>query len=163
MTLLAAVTANVRADDSSVVGKAYTGKIPGSDVTYSMVAIPTGKFKMGSPATEKDRNKDEGPQIDVEVDAFWMGSTSVTQAEYNLFLNMYGEIGAKPVEIPKDRLADAVTYPTPIYTLVAGPILERMGEGGKFPAVIMSQFAARQYTKWLSMKTGPFLSLANRG
>ena len=30
---------------------------------------------------------------------------------------------------------------------------------GKFPAVIMSQFAARQYTKWLSKKTGRFYRL----
>ena len=34
-----------------------------------------------------------------------------------------------------------------------------MGEGGNFPAVFMSQYAARQYTKWLSKKTGKFYRL----
>ncbi len=46
-----------------------------------------------------------------------------------------------------------------MYELEAGPVLDRMGRGPKFPAVIMSQFAARQYTKWLSKKTGRFYRL----
>src|SRR5947199_4491492 len=46
-----------------------------------------------------------------------------------------------------------------MYELEAGPVLQRMGRGGKFPAVIMSQFAAKQYTKWLSKKTGRFYRL----
>src|SRR3978361_754660 len=46
-----------------------------------------------------------------------------------------------------------------MYELEAGPIFDRMGRGGKFPAVIMSQLAARQYTKWLSKRTGRFYRL----
>ena len=61
--------------------------------------------------------------------------------------------------IPADKVADAVSYPTPIYEVEAGPILQRMGRGGKYPAVIMSQYAARQYTKWLSKRTGRFYRL----
>jgi formylglycine-generating enzyme required for sulfatase activity len=56
-------------------------------------------------------------------------------------------------------MADAITYPTPMYELEAGPKLDTMGRGGKYPAVIMSQFAARQYCKWLSKKTGRFYRL----
>ncbi len=52
-----------------------------------------------------------------------------------------------------------MTYPTPMYELEAGPVLDRMGRANKYPAVIMSQFAARQYTKWLSKKTGRFYRL----
>ena len=48
-----------------------------------------------------------------------------------------------------------------MYTLEVDPILERMGgRGPKFPAVSTSHFAARQYTKWLSRKTGRFYRLA---
>ena len=46
-----------------------------------------------------------------------------------------------------------------MYELEAGPELDRMGRGPQFPAVIMSQFAAKQYTKWLSKKTGRFYRL----
>ena len=160
---LAALTA--RAEDKPVVekladGKPFTQKIPGTDVTFNLVPIPGGKFLMGSPEAEKKRKSDEGPQFTVEVDPFWMGTCAVTQAEYDLFLDNYHRLAEKGApSIPKDKMADAVTYPTPMYTLEAGPVLQRMGQGGKFPAVIMSQFAARQYTKWLSKKTGHFYRL----
>jgi formylglycine-generating enzyme required for sulfatase activity len=157
---LALWTLSVPAQDKPVEGKPYVEKIPGTAVSFNLVAIPGGKFTMGSPDAEKKRKADEGPQFTVEVDPFWMGSCPVTQAEYNLFLDNYSRLaGIGAPSIPKDKLADAVTYPTPMYTLEAGPVLERMGQGGKFPAVIMSQFAARQYTKWLSKKTGHFYRL----
>src|SRR5205085_8637241 len=125
-----------------------------------MVPIPAGKFLMGSPDAEKKRKADEGPQFTVEMEPFWMGTCEVTQAEYELFLEKYHALADKGAPaIPKDKLADAVTYPTPMYELEAGPVLQKMGRGGKFPAVIMSQFAARQFTKWLSKKTGRFYRL----
>jgi formylglycine-generating enzyme required for sulfatase activity len=140
----------------------FEQKIPGSDASFKMVPIPAGTFKMGSPASEKGRKPDEGPQFDVKVDAFYMGETAVTWDAYNEFLSNYQRIqnAAKTTAIPKDKAADAVTYPTPIYDMEAGPALQRMGgRKGKFPAVIMSQFAAQQYTKWLSKKTGRFYRL----
>src|SRR5215212_3476664 len=90
-----------------------------------------------------------------------MGKYEVTQAEYEDFLNRYNTVGGRVAKapIPDDKAADAVTYPTPMYTVEAGPILQRMGQGGKYPAVIMSQYAARQYTKWLSKVTGRFYRL----
>ena len=140
--------------------KGFTQKITGSDVTFDLVAIPAGKFKMGSPDSEKGHKKDEAPQIEVQVDAFYMQTTSVTWDEYNLFLANYDRIAKSGTpRVPKDKWADAVTYPTPMYELEAGPKLDRMGRPGRFPAVIMSQFAARQYTKWLSKKTGRFYRL----
>ncbi len=140
--------------------KPFTEAIPGSDVKFDVVPIPAGTFTMGSPDSEKGRKKDEGPQFPVQVDAFYMGKYTVTQSEYNLFLSNYQRLAAAgaPV-IPADKMADAVTYPTPMYELEAGPVFDRMGRGGSFPAVIMSQFAARQYTKWLSKKTGRFYRL----
>jgi formylglycine-generating enzyme required for sulfatase activity len=160
LLMLATTALAVRAEDNRTQGKPYTQKMPASDVTFNLVPIPGGKFTMGSPDTEKDHKADEGPQFTVEVDPFWMGACPVTQAEYELFMANYMRVSAqRPVEIPKDKLADAVTYPTPIYTLEFGPNLERMGLSGKFPAVLMSQYAARQYTKWLSKRTGRFYRL----
>ncbi len=133
-----------------------------SEVKFDMVLIPAGKFKMGSPASEKNRKPDEGPQFEVEVDSFYMQNKPVTWDEYNLFLANYhrvAELGKARVQVPKDKWADAITYPTPMYEIDAGPRLDRMGRPGRFPAVIMSQYAARQYTKWLSKKTGRFYRL----
>ena len=138
--------------------QAFTQSIPESDVTFDLVPIPGGKFKIGSPDAEKDREKHEGPQFEVEIEPFYMGKYEVTQAEYNLFLNNYPRLEKAP-PIADDKLVDAVTYPTPLYELDAGPIFQKMGRGGQFPAVIMSQYAARQYTKWLSKKTGRFYRL----
>jgi formylglycine-generating enzyme required for sulfatase activity len=151
------------ADEAPAAGKGYTETIPGSELKFEMVAIPAGKFKMGSPTSEKGHKPDEGPQFEVQVDALAMGAKPVTWDEYNLFLQNYSRIGgaggAGAIHVPKDKWADAVTYPTPMYELEAGPKLDRMGRQGGYPAVIMSQLAARQYTKWLSKRTGRFYRL----
>jgi formylglycine-generating enzyme len=140
--------------------KPFTQQIPESDVNFDMLPIPAGKFTLGSPESEKGRKDDEGPQVEVEIEPFYMGKHELTQAEYDIFRNRYGTVTAKgETPVPDDKLADAVTYPTPLYEQDAAPIFQKMGRGGKFPAVIMSQYAARQYTKWLSKTTGRFYRL----
>lgn len=140
--------------------KPFEQSIPGTDAKFRMLPIPAGKFTMGSPDSEKGRKDDEGPQHEVQVEPFFMEEHEVTWAEYQPFLDNYNRLSAKPVAIAENQLADAVTYPTPMYEQDAAPRLERMGgRGNKFPAVILSQFAAKQYTKWLSKKTGRFYRL----
>lgn len=142
------------ADDGQ---KAFDQKLTGSDISFKMVPIPAGTFTMGSASGHPE----EQPQHEVKVDAFYMEEHEVTWEEYNLFLSNYNRLASNGlVAIPKDKEADAVTYPTPMYDMEAGPALQRMGgRTGGFPAVIMSQFAARQYTKWLSKKSGRFYRL----
>lgn len=48
-------------------------------VSFRMIRIPAGEFMMGSPSNEKDRENDEGPQLRVRLNSFWMGETEVTQ------------------------------------------------------------------------------------
>jgi len=60
--------------------------------------------------------------------------------------------GAEPET--QDAWADAVSRPTPPYV----PMDFDFGVDG-YPAISMTQFAAKQYTKWLSMKTGRFYRL----
>ena len=52
--------------------KPYIETIPGTEQTFKMIPIKGGKFKMGSPDSEEGRLEDEGPQIDVEVQPFWI-------------------------------------------------------------------------------------------
>jgi formylglycine-generating enzyme required for sulfatase activity len=45
--------------------------------------MPPGTFTMGSPASEQERDRDEGPQTVVTLTkGFWMGRCEVTQGEY---------------------------------------------------------------------------------
>ena len=58
-------------------------------VEMEFVGIPAGSFKIGSPASEKDRYDDEGPQKDITIaKGFWLGKYEVTQAEYEKVLGV---------------------------------------------------------------------------
>ncbi|MEQ9070742.1 MAG: SUMF1/EgtB/PvdO family nonheme iron enzyme, partial [Gimesia chilikensis] len=65
--------------------KPYTQKITNTDVSFDMVPIPGGEYVMGSPADEKNREEDEGPQVKVKIEPFWMGKHEVTWNEYDIW------------------------------------------------------------------------------
>ncbi len=131
----------------------YTVKMSDA-VSFEMVPIPGGKIKVGSPSSEKGRNEDEGPQVEVEVAPFWMAKCEVSWAEYKLYMTTIELFitpdGVRAEAVNDKNKADAVTAPSklyePTYTF-------EYGEDPQLPAVTMSQFAARQYTKWLSKKS----------
>lgn len=52
------------------------------NVLIDMVAIPGGRFVMGSPKDEPKRSNRENPQHDVTVPAFFMGRYPITQAQW---------------------------------------------------------------------------------
>jgi formylglycine-generating enzyme required for sulfatase activity len=54
----------------------------GEDLGLEMVAIPSGEFTMGSPASEEGRWDDEGPEHVVQVPPFFMGKFTVNQAQW---------------------------------------------------------------------------------
>nr|WP_238553691.1 bifunctional serine/threonine-protein kinase/formylglycine-generating enzyme family protein [Fortiea contorta] len=51
-------------------------------VVLEMVAIPGGKFLMGSPDNEPGRNNSESPQHTVTIQPFFMGKFPVTQSQW---------------------------------------------------------------------------------
>jgi len=139
-------------DDTGENPNPYEEVLPGSNITISMVPIQGGTFTMGSPDSEADRDTDEGPQIEVTVDGFWMGQFEITWDQYELF--MYKEnIKRDSILIQDDLLrdteADAITRPSPPYE---DPSFG-MGKYG-YPAGSMTQFGALMFCKWLSAKTG---------
>ncbi len=133
----------------------YTRQIPGTDIQYSMEPIPGGTFKLGSPASETDRKEDEGPQVEVTVKPFWMGRHEVTWSEYKYFMNLYSvfkEFESQKVRLVNDETrVDVITAPTELYD---PSFTFELGEDPQQPAVTMTQYAAKQYTKWLSAITG---------
>lgn len=135
----------------------YTQEIPGSDASIEMVPVPGGTFMMGSPNNEEGRSEDEGPQHEVKVGSFWMGKYEITWEQYDLFVreridNLTSQLPASDGDV--ELTADAVSLPTPPYVDMSFG----MGKDG-FPAINMTQYAAVQYAKWLTAKTGHFYRL----
>jgi formylglycine-generating enzyme required for sulfatase activity len=128
--------------------KSYRQTIPGTSVSFEMIAIPGGRFLMGSPPGEPGRKDDEGPQHPVEIRPLWMGKYEVTWDEFDLFWK--ARPGAKEAVEPEDvKDADAVTRPTPPY---ADETFDKGREG--HPVLGITHHAAMQYCRWLSLKTG---------
>lgn len=133
----------------------YAFRIPGTDVSIDMVPIPGGTYKLGSPESEPDRNDDEGPQIDVSVDPMWVAKTEITWAHYKEFMNLYTAFknfeadGTRVVD--ESNMVDAITTPTELYD---PDYTYEFGEEPEQPAVSMTQYAAQQFTKWISRLSG---------
>ena len=153
----------------------YIEQIPGTTISFEMIPLPGGSFLLGSPAAEEGRMGDEGPQVRVQVSPCWIGKCEICWEEYGAFMELY--YAFKSLDTLRSELAhagklageaqsleslqsflrgespevDGVTCPTPLYdpdtTYAAGDAPDQ-------PAVTMTQFAAKQYTKWLSGITG---------
>jgi formylglycine-generating enzyme required for sulfatase activity len=116
-------------------------------VSIEMIAIPGGTYMMGTPATEKERGDDEGPQHPVTIKPFWMAKFETTWDVYDLYW-MKKDAGGKPAS-SGNPAADAVTKPTPPYAD------ETFGHGREgHPALCMTIHAAMEFCRWLSAKTG---------
>ncbi len=154
----------------------YTETLPGTEITFEMLPVPGGEFLMGSPETEADRAGDEGPQVRIKVEPFWIAKCEVTWAEYQSFMALYDAfkklqlLATNPGHqdgdasqadeklklikshawegsVEEEWGVDAVTTATPLYD---SSFTYEAGDAPEQPAVTMTQFAAKQYTKWLS-------------
>lgn len=131
--------------------------IPGTETEFVLVPIPGGEFMMGSPSGEANRKDDEGPQRKVKIAPFWMGKVEVTWDEFDLFIFRDEERKYKdfiPTDPKIDKVSDAVARPTQPYVEMSFG----MGKEG-FPAISMTQHAARKYTEWMSAKVGYYFRL----
>jgi formylglycine-generating enzyme len=133
----------------------YTQRIPGTDVEFVMVPVPGGTFLFGASDSDPEKKDDELPQVEVQVSPMWVGKNEVRWAEYKEYMKLYsifkefeGE-GVRPVS--DDNMADAITAPTELYEPTH---TFEFGEEPEQAAVTMTQYAAQQYTKWLSLLTG---------
>ena len=126
----------------------------GDKVTLKMVQIPAGQFTMGSPETEKDRDKDE-TQHEVTISKpFYLGITHVTVDQFAAFVKDSGyktdaekngwsmglEIKDGKLELKK---ADGCWWRNPSFD-----------QKGDHPVVQVSWNDARAFCEWLSKKSG---------
>ena len=134
----------------------YNQKIIGNNYNLEMIPINGGDFLMGSPSNEKNRMADEGPVHRVRLEPFWMAKYETTWDLYHLFMNRNIDENQpdfnsqNEVNIEVDGVSGATT---PYVEMSFG-----MGTDG-YPAISMTQLAAKKFCKWLSAMTGNFYRL----
>lgn len=133
----------------------YQQSIPGTELKFKMIPVAGGEYLLGSPPDEVGRKDDEGPQIQVVVDPMWVAETEVTWAQYKKYMELHYVFQNFAAQgIRKTNAAteiDAVTAPTPLYE---PSFTFEYGEEPDQPAVTMTQYAAKQFTKWISGISG---------
>jgi formylglycine-generating enzyme required for sulfatase activity len=133
--------------------KNFTERIPKSPISFNMVAIPGGKFNIGSSENEPFRRADEGPVREVQLKPFFMAEIEVTWDEYLAF---YAQTAAEGRSTDTEGLRKASSVETDAISGATPPYGQPdQGWGmGKRPAISFSYHAAETYCKWLSQVTG---------
>jgi len=131
----------------------YTEQIPGTTVSFGMIAVKGGSFRMGSEANEQFHKDDEAPVRNVSLNSFFIGEIEVTWDMYWAFYSATMSEGRTPPEVVYANNTrpdvDAVTGPTPPF----GYPDQGWGSGLR-PAITMTHYAAETFCQWLSLKTG---------
>ena len=138
----------------------YKSTIPGTEIEFEMIPIPGGTFQLGSPEGESDRTEAEGPQKTIAIEPFWMGKYEVTWDEYKRYMELHdifkGFESFQMRAVKDIHGPDVVTAPSNLYDPT---FTYSAGEGPREPAATMTQFAAKHYTKWLSILCEDFYRL----
>ena len=133
----------------------YVQQLGEKGVSFEMIPVPGGTVTVGSTENEAGHQPDESPTFTVELAPFWIGKTEVTWGEFEGFIEthlVFKRLAAKRIrEVTNSNRADAVTVPTLLYDPSHH---KEFGDDPKHPAVTMTQYSAKQYTKWLSGITG---------
>jgi formylglycine-generating enzyme required for sulfatase activity len=119
-----------------------------------MVAIPAGKFLMGSPASEPGRFDSEGPQHVVQVKAFALGKYDITSKQFLAFLAATGyrpDPCNKTVNLGWQSIGRGLVYPP------------SENEPPDWPAVCLDRKDALAFIAWLNTQVkAEHPALANR-
>ncbi len=67
--------------------------------------LPAGSFTMGSPESETERDRDEGPVHFVTIDAFYMGKYEVTQAQWERVMGANTSHNKSASTLPVENVA----------------------------------------------------------
>lgn len=150
-----ASTATSRAESVATEMKPYSQAIPTTDIKLEMIPIPGGKFLMGSPEDEPDRRGDEGPLHEVAVEPFWMAKYETLWDHYDVWRLSLDEPDKPRIDAEQiSTTRDAITRPS------SAGVDQTFGMGHSgFPAINMTQLAAKTYCQWLSKVTGDYYRL----
>ena len=127
----------------------YLETIEGSKLQIQMIYLLGGEFQMGGSPKKRGRKNDEHPNHRVFLSPFWIASYETTWEVYELFLNKVNQArkdGRGVVNLNVDGVSSATM-----------PYVNYNQDG--FPAINITQYAASQFCKWLTAKTGNYYRL----
>ena len=128
---------------------AYDEVLTSTDRLITMVPVAGGLFNMGSPKDEIGRRKDEGPVHTVLLADFWISTMEIPLDLYELFVYRNADTPAENRgEVTLD--IDGISSATMPYVNYNKP---------GYPAINITQYAASQFCKWLTVKTGHYYRL----
>jgi formylglycine-generating enzyme required for sulfatase activity len=108
-----------------------------------MVVVPAGAFTIGSPANEKDRERNEGPQHTVTIGKpLAVGKFHVTVDQFSVLIRETGYV------------ASANCFKWPGWVPSGSWRNPGFVQEGSHPVVCISQDDAKAYVDWLVNKTG---------
>ena len=127
----------------------YLETIEGSKLQIQMIYLLGGEFQMGSSPKKRGSKNDEHPNHRVFLSPFWSASYETTWEVYELFLNKVNQ-ARKDARGDVNLNIDGVSSATMPYV--------NYNQDG-FPAINITQYAASQFCKWLTAKTGNYYRL----
>ena len=101
--------AGTRGAKGAAPAASFTEIVNGSGM--DMVFVRGGSYVMGSPASDPDRDQDEGPQTEVTVPTFHMSKYEITQGQYKAVMNS-NPSSVREDDLPVDSVSwtDAVSF-----------------------------------------------------
>ena len=122
----------------------YVEQIPGTLVSFKMIALPGGSFQMGSSSKEPFHQANEAPVHQVTLDPFFMAEFEVTWDQYWAFYGNTMSEGRTPPETVyannSNPDVDAISGPTPPFGFP-----DQGWRGGDRPAITMTHYAAETF------------------
>ena len=114
-------------------------------VTMKLIRIEAGTFRMGSPETEKDRERSEGPQRQVTISKpFYMGVTEVTQAQWKAVMGTQPWDGERWTKAGGDYAASWISWDDA--TAFCKALSKKTGSTVRLPTEAEWEYACRAGT-----------------
>ena len=142
--------ADIKGDPLSGKFTNYAQKMPGSTVTFGMVAIPGGTIALGAPADEPGRDTNDLPRRTVTIKPFWMGAVRLPgRNTCRLFFTMVGNYYGMNISLKaiSTAMASAIRR-RPMVRFIEGWV--KKGH----PALGMGLPAAYEFCRWVTKRTG---------
>jgi formylglycine-generating enzyme required for sulfatase activity len=112
----------------------------------TLVYVPAGEFLMGSADSDTDAQSDEKPQHAVHLDAYWIGQTEVTNAQYRRFVEA-GGYGTRTYWSDAGwawKESKGVTQP--------GGWDNPQLNGAEYPVLALSWYEAEAFVRWAGVR-----------
>jgi formylglycine-generating enzyme required for sulfatase activity len=116
----------------------------GEGVALTMVTIPPGRFVMGSPPDEAERQDNEGSQHRVRLEGFWLGQTPITQAQWRQVMGTNPSLGLSDRVVHDQQPVDGVRWKEAM--AFCAKLRERTGRQYSLPSEAQWEYACRAGT-----------------